>query len=164
MRGSLGVRAHDCAAGWDTVPGHLRRSSRCTIEARAPDLRGAIEDSSLASISSATGKRCGPRATLRFLHLDRQTRRRTGGLSQRTRSSVHRLDPRDGAPTGPTTDTPSTTLANRTMIEAFTARAVVRGAPEPSPQTACRLPKHVRYRCATPRRGSCVTTVRRAPR
>ena len=52
-----------------------------------------------------------------------------------------------------------TTLANRTMIEAFTARAIVRGRPEPTPQTPRRLPKHVRYRCATPRRDACVERV-----
>ena len=56
--------------------------------------------------------------------------------------------------------------ANRTMIEAFAALAIVRGTPEPSPLEPERLPKHVRYRCATPRRGLCVdrvqnTTVRR---
>jgi len=43
-------------------------------------------------------------------------------------------------------------LANRTISEAFAARAVTLGIPEPTPQTARRLPMHVRYRCAIPRR------------
>ena len=44
-------------------------------------------------------------------------------------------------------------LTNRTVIEAFTARLATFRMAQPSPQTARRLPKHVRYRCATPRRG-----------
>ena len=43
-------------------------------------------------------------------------------------------------------------LVNRTIIEAFTAQPAALGTREPTPQTARRLPKHVRYLCATPRR------------
>ena len=43
-------------------------------------------------------------------------------------------------------------LANRTIIDAFTAGRVVLRAAQPSPLPPLRLPKHVRYRCATPRR------------
>ena len=46
-----------------------------------------------------------------------------------------------------------TTLANRTIIEAFAARAATLKTPEPSPLEPERLLKHVRYLCATPRRG-----------
>ena len=52
-----------------------------------------------------------------------------------------------------------TTLANRTMIEAFAARAATLRTREPSPLEPERLPKHVRYRCATPRQCSCVDMV-----
>src|SRR3990170_3594520 len=45
------------------------------------------------------------------------------------------------------------THANRTMIGAFTARPIVFVGRKPTPQTPQRLPRHVRYRCATPRRG-----------
>jgi len=41
-------------------------------------------------------------------------------------------------------------LANRTIIDAFTARVVTLTTPEPSPLEPEKLPKHVRYRCATP--------------
>ena len=43
-------------------------------------------------------------------------------------------------------------LANRTIIEAFAARSVTLRTRESSPLEPKRLPKHVRYRCATPRR------------
>jgi hypothetical protein len=43
-------------------------------------------------------------------------------------------------------------LANRTIIGAFDARRVVLRAPDPTPLPLLRLPKHVRYRCAPPRR------------
>jgi hypothetical protein len=42
--------------------------------------------------------------------------------------------------------------ANRTIIGAFAARRIVLKAPDPTPHRPLRLPKHVRYRCATPRR------------
>ena len=42
--------------------------------------------------------------------------------------------------------------ANRTIVDAFAARPTTLRAPEPSPLEPERLPKHVRYRCATPRR------------
>jgi len=43
-------------------------------------------------------------------------------------------------------------LTNRTIIVAFAAHPVVLGTPDPTPLRPLRLPKHVRYRCATPRR------------
>jgi hypothetical protein len=43
-------------------------------------------------------------------------------------------------------------ITNRTIIGAFTARHLVLRAAQPSPLWPLRLPKHVRYRCATPRR------------
>ena len=48
-----------------------------------------------------------------------------------------------------------TVLANHTIIEAFAAQPFVLGPPEPSPLEPERLPKRVRYRCATPRRNPC---------
>jgi len=48
-------------------------------------------------------------------------------------------------------------LPNRTIIEAFTARAATLESPEPSPLESERLPKHVRYLCATPRRRFVLT-------
>ena len=68
------------------------------------------------------------------------------------------------APAEGTLDSSRSALANRTIIEAFAALAVVRGSLEPSPLEPERLPKHVRYRCATPRRGSCVDRVHSGPR
>jgi hypothetical protein len=40
-------------------------------------------------------------------------------------------------------------VPNRTIIGAFTARPSVLDEPQHTPQTPRRLPKHVRYRCAT---------------
>ena len=48
-------------------------------------------------------------------------------------------------------------LANRTIIGAYAARRLVLGTPDPRPHRPQRLPKHVRYRCATPRRGFVLT-------
>jgi hypothetical protein len=48
-------------------------------------------------------------------------------------------------------------LTNRTIIVAFAAHPVVLGTPDPTPLPPLRLPKHVRYRCATPRRGFVLT-------
>ena len=42
--------------------------------------------------------------------------------------------------------------ANRTIIEAFTARSITLGRAGPTPQTPHGLPKHVRYLCAMRRR------------
>jgi len=39
------------------------------------------------------------------------------------------------------------------MIDAFAAQLVVLRAADPTPLRPLRLPKHVRYRCATPRCG-----------
>jgi len=49
----------------------------------------------------------------------------------------------------------ASTLANHTIIEAFTAQPATHRTQEPSPLEPERLPKHVRYRCATPRRSPC---------
>ncbi len=43
-------------------------------------------------------------------------------------------------------------LTNRTIIGAFTAQSAVLRAADPTPHRPQRLPKHVRCRCATPRR------------
>ena len=43
------------------------------------------------------------------------------------------------------------------MIDAFAAQLVVLRAADPTPLPPLRLPKHVRYRCATPRRGFVLT-------
>ena len=46
--------------------------------------------------------------------------------------------------------------ANHTMIDAFTAPDDTLRTLAPAPLGPERLPKHVRYLCATPRRRSCV--------
>jgi len=46
-------------------------------------------------------------------------------------------------------------LANRTIIGAFAARRIVLRTVDPTPHRPRRLPKHVRYHCATPRPISC---------
>ena len=48
-------------------------------------------------------------------------------------------------------------FANRTIVGAFAARSVVLRAADPTPLAPLRLPKHVRCRCATPRRGFVLT-------
>ena len=48
-------------------------------------------------------------------------------------------------------DSPTLVLANRTIIGAFTAQPVTLRIPDPRPHRHLRLPKHVRYHCATPR-------------
>jgi len=45
--------------------------------------------------------------------------------------------------------------ANRTIIGAYAARAATLRTPDPTPQRPRRLPKQVRYHCATPRPVSC---------
>ena len=83
----------------------------------------------------------GPRVIAsRYIRLSRSRQARSQGQAARSDSHATSF-----------WSSPRITLANRTMIEAFTASRSTLMTPIPSPLEPERLPKHVRYLCATPR-------------